>query len=158
MQYVILTVAAYTLLAVESTLTDGRGTFAWLLLPWIAVTLKPAPSIAAAFVYGLMLDALSNSHPGVFVAASVLATASLRFLIQESALTSGPRIAITCFMCTALMSLIVQSVLCWMHSQPIDGELFQITAIQSAIGAALIAAIVAVARTTASHGAAESGV
>ena len=148
MQYVILTVAAYALLAVESTLTDGRGTFAWLLLPWIAVTLKPAPSIVAAFIYGLLLDALSSSHPGVFVAASVLATASLRVLIQESALSSGPRIVITGFACAALMSLLVQSILCWMQSQPIDGELVTITAIQSAIGATLIAAGVTVIRTT----------
>ena len=148
MQYVILTVAAYALLAVESTLTGGRGTFAWLLLPWVVVTLKPAPSIAAAFIYGLLLDSLSNSHPGVFVAAAVLATACLRFLIQESALSSGPRIAITGFASAALLSLMIQSILCWMQSQPIDGELVTITAIQSAIGATLIAAGVTVIRTT----------
>lgn len=156
MQYIILTIAAYALLAVETTLADGRGTFAWLLLPWLAVTLKPTPSIVAAFVFGLLLDCLSNGHPGVFVAVTVLATAGLRLAIRESALSTAPRIALTSFACSLALSLVVQSIMAWIQSQPIDLDLVAATALPSAIGAVVFAVTVAAFRCLSHRGSAES--
>lgn len=158
MQYIVLTIAAYTLLAVETTLADGRGAFAWLLLPWLAVTLKPAPSIVAAFVFGLLLDCLSNGHPGVFVAVAVLATAGLRLAIHESALSTAPRVALTSFACSFVLSLLVQSIMAWIQSQPVDLDLVTANALPSVIGAVAVAVIVSALRSLNLHRSAEAQV
>ncbi len=146
MHHVTLSIAAYALLAVESTLADGRGAFAWLLLPWLAVTLKPNHSVVAAFAYGLLLDCLSNGHPGIFVAVTVLATGSLRCLIQKSALSTGPRIALTCFTSSLISSLAVQAALLGLQSQPIELQLVVDTAIPGSVGAVALACTVAILR------------
>lgn len=156
MQYVILTAAAYVLLAVESTLADGRGAFAWLLLPWLAVTLSARPSVVAAFVYGLMLDCLSNGHPGVFAGITVLAVAGLRYIIQDWALTTGPRVALTCGTVSLLASLAVQSVHLWLGSGTIELQLVVDTALPCGMGAIAIATLVTLARSIGLRSSAQS--
>jgi len=158
MHHVALSIAAYVLLAVESTLADGRGTFAWLLLPWLAVTLKPKHSVIAAFAYGLLLDCLSNGHPGIFVTVTVLATGGLRCLIQQSALSTGPRIALTCFTSSLIASLAVQAALLGLQSRPIELQLLTDTALPCSVGAVALACTVTILRrvrlqpTTQPHG------
>lgn len=157
MQYVGLLISGYVLLAIESTLADGYGTVAWLLLPWLAVTLKPAPSIIAAGIYGLLLDCLSAGHPGVLVAPTVLATAGLRCMIQESSLSTGPRIAITSFMSALIMSSIIQFGLNWQDTGSIAVPAIAQTAASCGIGAISAAVLVSAARVPGLQRAAHSG-
>lgn len=146
MPIISLSIAAYVLLVVESTLADGRGAFAWLLLPWLVIALSPGRSVVAAFAYGLMLDCLSSGPPGIFVAVTVLATSGLRYVVQDSALSTGPRIALTCFTSSLLVSLATQTILCWLQSRPIDLQLVADTAVPCSIGAIALATTVTVLR------------
>lgn len=113
MRYLTLLIAAYGLLAIETSLQTETGlvtpfgSFVWMLLPWLATLPSPATSILAAASYGLMIDAVSNHHPGLLIALTIICVCVLQRLITPKVLESSLRVFLTCLTCGCLMAMLV---------------------------------------------------
>lgn len=111
-RYIVLLLAAYGLLAVESALPPDfalatpHGSFLWMLLPWLATLPSPNSAIIAAAGYGLMLDALTNHHPGLLIAVTIVAVSVMRWGITETALETSPRVFIVSFLCSTVLAML----------------------------------------------------
>jgi hypothetical protein len=112
-RYFALLAAAYGLLAIESSqvsaagLFTPHGSFVWMLLPWLATLPNSKHAVLAAAMYGLMLDALSNHHPGLLMASTIVATCVLQRVITSAALETLPRVFVVSFACGSLMAMLV---------------------------------------------------
>lgn len=102
MKLLALVIAAYVSLALESTLlpefTGGSrfGVLLWVVLPFVALQLRPSLAMVFAATYGLTIDALGGGLLGVNVLLCVLAVLILQRLSVPSALSScGRTIALT---------------------------------------------------------------
>jgi hypothetical protein len=108
-----LLIAAYALVVVETSLQTETGlvtpcgSFVWMLLPWLATQPSRSASILAAAFYGLLIDSVSNHHPGLMIAATILATCILQRIITQKFLETGPRVFVVSFGCACLMAMLV---------------------------------------------------
>jgi len=115
-RYIGLLVAAYALVVVETSLQTETGlvtpygSFVWMLLPWLATLPSPSHSIIAAAFYGLMIDAVSNHHPGLMIAATILSTCILQRVITPKSLETTLRVFVVSFACACLMAMLVATV------------------------------------------------
>lgn len=112
-RYIGLFIATYILVVVETSLQTETGlvtpygSFVWMLLPWLATQSSPSASILAAACYGLMIDSISNHHPGLMIAATILATCILQRVLAQKSLETSPRVFVVSFACTCLMAMLV---------------------------------------------------
>lgn len=108
-----LLVAAYWLVAIETTLqletglVTPYGSFVWMLLPWLATLPTPSTSILAAALYGLLIDACSNHHPGLMIAVTLASSCVLQRVLTEKSLSTPLRLLMVSFVCGCLMSMFV---------------------------------------------------
>lgn len=112
-RYIGLLTAAYTLVVIETSLQTETGlvtpygSFVWVLLPWLATQSSPSASILAAAFYGLLIDSVSNYHPGLMIAATILATCILQRVLTQKSLDTSPRVFVVSFACACLMAMLV---------------------------------------------------
>lgn len=112
-RYVTLLIAAYSLTAIETSLqaetglVTPYGSFVWMLLPWLATLPSSSTSIFAAAFYGLMIDAVSNHHPGLLIAATIIAVCILQKKIAPKSLESAPRVFVVSMACGCLLAMLV---------------------------------------------------
>ena len=112
-RYIGLLIAAYGLIAVETSLRTETGlitpygSFVWMLLPWLATQPSRSASILAAAFYGLMIDSVSHYHPGLMIAATILSTCILQRVITPKSLETTLRVFAVSFACACLMAMLV---------------------------------------------------
>jgi hypothetical protein len=149
-RYLTLLVAAYTLIAIETTVQSETGlvapfgSFVWMLLPWLATLPSPSASVLAAAFYGLLIDACSNHHPGLLIAATIVSTCVLQRMIAPKSLESPLRVFVVSFACGCLMAMLVATCsLLAGGSSAAPNDLVRAIAIPSTI-AAVFSTLVAV--------------
>lgn len=153
-RYIALLAAAYGLLAIESSqasaagLFTPHGSFVWMLLPWLATLPNATHAVLSAAIYGLMLDAFSNHHPGLLMAATIAATCVLQRVIASKSLETSPRVFIVSFVCGCLMAMLVAtcSILAG-GSSTSPAELAGSIAASSAFAAVVMTVVVGVFRS-----------
>ncbi|MDA0283049.1 MAG: hypothetical protein O3B13_05595 [Planctomycetota bacterium] len=149
-RYFTLLLAAYGLLAIESSLrpetglVTPHGSFVWMLLPWLATLPNTTHAVLAATIYGLTLDAFSSHQPGLLMAVTIVATCVLQRAITAAALETSSRIFIVSFVCGCLMAMLVaaSSILAG-ASTAAPEQLAASIAISSALAAAVMTIVVA---------------
>ena len=124
-RYIGILIAAYALVVVESSLQTETGlvtpygSFVWMLLPWLAAQPSRSASILAAAFYGLMIDAVSNHHPGLLIAATILAVCILQRMITPKSLESSPRVFLASAACGCLLAMLVATCSLLTSSSPV---------------------------------------
>ena len=124
-RYAPLPIAAYVLIAIETSLQTETGlvtpygSFVWMLLPWLA-TLPSSGSIFASAFYGLMIDAVSNHHPGLLIAATVIAVCIMQRMITPKSLESSPRVFLVSMLSGCLLAMLVATCSLLTASSPVD--------------------------------------
>jgi hypothetical protein len=125
-RYLTLLIAAYGLIAIETSLqtetglVSPYGSFVWMLLPWLATVPSPSSSIVAAALYGLMIDAVSNHHPGLLIAATIIAVCILQRMITPKSLESLPRVFLVSTACGCLLAMLVATCSLLTTSSPVN--------------------------------------
>lgn len=125
-KYATLLIAAYGLLAIETSLQTDTGlvspcgSFVWMLLPWLGTMPSRSASIVAAAAYGLMMDAVSSHPPGLMIAVSIVAVCMLQRVLSPKALESSTRIFLTSLLCSCLMAMLVATVSMLTSSSPVN--------------------------------------
>ena len=119
---ICLLCCGYVLLAVQLVLPDEAGSafltgplmtggaVLWLLLPWLASVPDRTIGIVTAAVYGFAIDCVGGLHPGLLLGLTVALTAMLQGLPWPILLKTGPRIALSCFVCSMLPAMAVSAV------------------------------------------------
>lgn len=153
-RYFTLLTAAYGLLAIETTLgfesgvATPHGSFVWMLLPWLATTPSKNAAIATAAFYGLMVDSFSSHHPGILMAATILATCVLQRVIAANALETSVRVFVVSFMIGCLMAMLLATTsLLSGATSGSPAELAGSIATSSAFAALLVTIVVATVRS-----------
>lgn len=153
-RYIGLLIAAYALVVVETSLQTETGlatpygSFVWMLLPWLATQPSRSASILAAAFYGLMIDSVSNHHPGLMIAATILSACMLQRVITPKSLETSMRVFVVSFACGCLMAMLVATCSVITSSSSVNpAELLSGIAISSAFAALLATSVVAVCRT-----------
>jgi len=150
----LLVVAAYLLVAVESAVQHAGpgnpyGCFVWLLLPWLAVFPSGRGAILLAGGCGFVLDCLSGHHPGLILAATVLATLGLQRLLLPAWLATASRVFLVSFGTCCLMALLTAGLIGITEGNPASPRDIAVSiAVSSAIAAGFATAAVSVFRST----------
>ena len=146
-------IAAYALVVVETSLQTSAGavtpygSFVWMLLPWLATHPSRSASILAAAAYGLLIDSASNHHPGLMIAATILATCILQRVITSKSLETASRVFLTSSACACLMAMLFATGSILVESSAVNPtELLTGIAISSAFAALLTTSVVTVVR------------
>ena len=148
-----LLIAAYALVIVETSLqtetglVTSYGSFVWMLLPWLATLPSRSASIVTAAFYGLMIDSVSNHHPGLMITATILSTCILQRVITPKSLETTLRVFVVSFACGCLMAMLVATCSTIAASSSVNPtELLSGIAISSGFAAFLATSIVTVVR------------
>ena len=143
-RYATLIIAAYSLIAIETALQTETGlvtpygSFVWMLLPWLATRPSPSASIFAGAFYGLMIDSVSNHHPGLLIASTIIAVCILQRMITPKSLESTPRVFLVSTACGCLLAMLVATSSLLTASSPVDpSALLTSIAISSMVAATL---------------------
>lgn len=146
-RYVTLLIAAYVLIAIETSLQTETGfvtpygSFVWMLLPWLATLPSSSASIFASAFYGLMIDAVSNHHPGVLIAATIIAVCVLQRMITPKSLESSPRVFLVSMVSGCLLAMLVATYSLLTASAPVDPAALLTTIAISLIVAATVSTL-----------------
>jgi hypothetical protein len=114
MKAVGIAIVAYVTLVCETVIAPTlpfqapAACWAWLVLPWIAVTWPDGKGIAVAAVFGLSVDCLANGILGPGLCLSVLSTCAMQRFVSENSLRSAISVGLWTFTSCAVLS----SVLC----------------------------------------------
>jgi cell shape-determining protein MreD len=148
-RYVTLLIAAYGLIAIETSLQTETGfvtpygSFVWMLLPWLATLSSPSASIFTAALYGLMIDAVSNHHPGLLIAATIIAVCILQRMITPKSLKSAPRVFFVSTACGCLLAMLVATCSLLTASSPVNPSALLTSIVISTTLAAAFSTLVA---------------
>lgn len=141
----VLPVEAGRLVAAGPLMTGGA--ILWLLIPWLAALPDRTLGIITAAVYGLAIDCVGGLHPGLLLGLTVALTAMLQSLPWPTLLKTGPRIALSSFVCSLLPAMAVSAVSLALQPGIVEPKsLVAGLLIVSATGATVSAAIVAASR------------
>lgn len=146
-RYVTLLIAAYALIAIETSLQTESGlvtpygSFVWMLLPWLATLPSPSASIFASAFYGLMIDAVSNHNPGILIAATIIAVCILQRMITPKSLKSAPRIFFVSMVSGCLLAMLVATCSLLTASLPVDPSVLLTSIAISLIVAATVSTL-----------------
>lgn len=152
-RHIGLAIAAYALVVVETSLQTETGlvtpfgSFVWMLLPWLATQSSRSASILAAAFYGLMIDSVSNHHPGLMIAATILSACMLQRVIAPKLLETSLRVFVVSFACGCLMAMLVATCSIIAGSSIVNPtDFLSKIAISSAFAAFLATSVVTVFR------------
>ncbi len=146
-RYVTLLIAAYALIAIETSLQTESGlvtpygSFVWMLLPWLATLPSPSASIIASAFYGLMIDAVSNHHPGMLIVATIIAVCILQRMITPKSLESARRIFFVSMVSGCLLAMLVATCSLLTASSPVDPSVLLTSIAISLIVAATVSTL-----------------
>jgi len=146
-RYVTLLIAAYALIAIETSLQTESGlvtpygSFVWMLLPWLATLPSPSASIFASAFYGLMIDAVSNHSPGVLIAVTIIAVCILQGMITPKLLESAPGIFFVSMVSGCLLAMLVATCALLTASSTVDLSVLLISIAISLIVAATVSTL-----------------
>lgn len=150
-RYVTLLIAAYLLIAIETSLQTETGlvtpygSFVWMLLPWLATLPSPSASIFASAFYGLMIDAVSNHHPGLLIGATVIAVCIMQRMITSKSLESSPRVLLVSIVSGCLLAMLVATCSLLTASSPVNPSALLTSIAISLIVAATVSTLASVA-------------